>query len=78
MKSRVSANVIRKRHTHRSVYSLQAFYVPETEFLHWARTHPEYSKAQIVAMVNLVATMNNWKRKTRVDLVEKIESGDMG
>ncbi|KAG4979908.1 hypothetical protein JHK82_033150 [Glycine max] len=44
---------------------IKAYYLPETEYVHWARAHPEYSKSQIVGLVNLVATMKGWKRKTR-------------
>eukprot|EP00850_Spirogloea_muscicola_P003028 SM000012S25290 [mRNA] locus=s12:103268:112388:- [translate_table: standard] len=55
---------------------IKAFYLPETEYLHWARTHSEYSKAQITGLINLVASTYSWKRKTRLDLLEKIESGD--
>lgn len=36
----------------------------------------EYSKGQVVGLVNLVASTYNWKRKTKMDLLEKIESGD--
>ncbi|EFJ30283.1 hypothetical protein SELMODRAFT_440658 [Selaginella moellendorffii] len=56
---------------------IKAFYLPETEFLYWAKSHPEYSKQQIINLINLVASMNNWKRKTRTDLLERIESGDL-
>jgi hypothetical protein len=85
----------------------QAYYLPETEYVHWARSHPvrtlqnfhlpidtmwllylrqinlssrhlwtlqEYSKSQVVGLVNLVATMKGWKRKTRLETVEKIEA----
>ncbi|KAI4322344.1 hypothetical protein L6164_022049 [Bauhinia variegata] len=52
---------------------IKAFYLPETEYVHWARAHPEYSKSQIVGLVNLVATMKSWKRKTRLEVLEKIE-----
>ncbi|KAG4385389.1 hypothetical protein GLYMA_12G083200v4 [Glycine max] len=52
---------------------IKAYYLPETEYVHWARAHPEYSKSQIVGLVNLVATMKGWKRKTRLDILEKIE-----
>lgn len=34
----------------------------------------EYSKNQIVGLINLVATMKAWKRKTRLEVLEKIES----
>ncbi|KAL6506435.1 hypothetical protein OROGR_024616 [Orobanche gracilis] len=33
----------------------------------------EYSKSQIVGLINLVATMKGWKRKTRFEVLEKIE-----
>ncbi|RDX80237.1 Syndetin, partial [Mucuna pruriens] len=44
---------------------IKAYYLPETEYVHWARAHPEYSKNQIIGLINLVATMKGWKRKTR-------------
>ncbi|KAL2541061.1 Vacuolar protein sorting-associated protein [Abeliophyllum distichum] len=53
---------------------IKAYYLPETEYVHWARDHPEYSKNQIVGLINLVATMKGWKRKTRLEVLEKIES----
>ncbi|GMH12147.1 hypothetical protein Nepgr_013988 [Nepenthes gracilis] len=52
---------------------IKAYYLPETEYVHWARTHPEYSKAQIISLVNLVATAKGWKRKSRLEILEKIE-----
>ncbi|KZV47188.1 coiled-coil domain-containing protein 132 [Dorcoceras hygrometricum] len=52
---------------------IKAFYLPETEYVHWSRAHPEYSKTQIIGLVNLVATMKGWKRKTRLEVLEKIE-----
>ncbi|KAL3684404.1 hypothetical protein R1sor_002426 [Riccia sorocarpa] len=55
---------------------IKAFYLPETEYFHWVRAHPEYSKAQVVGLINLVASTYNWKRKSRMDLLEKIETGD--
>ncbi|XP_024374840.1 uncharacterized protein [Physcomitrium patens] len=56
---------------------IKAFYLPETEYLHWVRTHPEYTKSQAISLINLVATANNWKRKTRVDIIDRIEAGDL-
>ncbi|KAL0460118.1 UNVERIFIED_CONTAM: Syndetin [Sesamum latifolium] len=44
---------------------IKAYYLPETEYVHWSRAHPEYSKSQIVGLINLVASMKGWKRKTR-------------
>ncbi|CAB4313305.1 unnamed protein product [Prunus armeniaca] len=52
---------------------IKAYYLPETEYVHWARAHPEYTKNQIVGLVNLVASMKGWKRKTRLEVLEKIE-----
>ncbi|PKI62025.1 hypothetical protein CRG98_017577 [Punica granatum] len=52
---------------------IKAYYLPETEYVHWARGHPEYTKNQIVGLINLVATMKGWKRKTRLEVLEKIE-----
>ncbi|KAK7262226.1 hypothetical protein RJT34_29789 [Clitoria ternatea] len=52
---------------------IKAYYLPETEYVHWARAHPEYTKNQIVGLINLVATMKGWKRKTRLEILEKIE-----
>ncbi|KAM0996711.1 hypothetical protein ACFX2I_006639 [Malus domestica] len=52
---------------------IKAYYLPETEYVHWARAHPEYTKNQIVGLINLVATMKSWKRKTRLEVLEKIE-----
>ncbi|XWS52950.1 hypothetical protein CRYUN_Cryun11dG0115700 [Craigia yunnanensis] len=52
---------------------IKAYYLPETEYVHWARAHPEYSKNQIVGLITLVASMKGWKRKTRLDVLEKIE-----
>ncbi len=37
----------------------------------------EYTKSQVIGLINLVATANNWKRKSRVDMVERIEAGDL-
>lgn len=53
---------------------IKAYYLPETEYVHWARAHPEYSKNQIVGLINLVATMKGWKRKNRLEVLEKLES----
>ncbi|KAL0903290.1 hypothetical protein M5K25_027659 [Dendrobium thyrsiflorum] len=55
---------------------IKAFYLPETEYVHWARSHPEYTRSQVVGLVNLVATMKGWKRKTRLEVLERIESGN--
>ena len=31
---------------------------------------------QVLSLVNLVANAHNWKRKSRIELVERIENGD--
>ncbi|XP_077225911.1 coiled-coil protein isoform X2 [Tasmannia lanceolata] len=56
---------------------IKAYYLPETEYVHWARVHPEFSRSQIVGLINLVATMKSWKRKARLEVLERIESGGM-
>lgn len=55
---------------------IKAYYLPETEYVHWARCHQEYSKNQIIGLVNLVAAMKSWKRKTRLEVIERIEAGN--
>lgn len=55
---------------------IKAFYLPETEYIHWVRAHPEYTKGQVIGLINLVAVSNNWKRKTRLELLEKVEAGE--
>ncbi|KAH0873988.1 hypothetical protein HID58_071350 [Brassica napus] len=47
---------------------IQAYYPPGMGYVHWARAHP------VVGLVTLVATMKGWKRKTRLELVDKIEA----
>lgn len=34
----------------------------------------EYSRSQITGLINLVATMKGWKRKTRLEVLEKVEA----
>ncbi|KAH7405246.1 hypothetical protein KP509_15G062300 [Ceratopteris richardii] len=55
---------------------IKAYYLPETEYLHWVRAHPEYSKAQVISLINVVAYGHKWTRKLRSEVLEKIESGD--
>lgn len=52
---------------------IKAYYLPETEFVHWSRAHPEYTRNQIAGLINLVASVKGWKRKTRLEILEKIE-----
>ncbi|KAL4591638.1 hypothetical protein LXL04_004608 [Taraxacum kok-saghyz] len=51
---------------------IKAFYLPETEYVHWARAHPEYSKSQMTGLINMVATMKGWKRRTKSEILEKL------
>ena len=56
---------------------LQAFYMQdEGEILKWAQLHPEFTRSQIIALANLMAAAHGWKRKTKQDIVEKIERGE--
>ncbi|MCO5614289.1 hypothetical protein L7F22_068567 [Adiantum nelumboides] len=55
---------------------IKAYYLPETEYLHWVRSHPEYTKAQVISLINIVAYGHKWTRKLRADVLEKIEAGD--
>ncbi|GJX35441.1 syndetin-like protein isoform X1, partial [Tanacetum coccineum] len=56
---------------------IKAYYLPETEYVHWARAHPEYTKSQMAGLINLVATMQGWKRKNRLEVLEKIGAAGM-
>lgn len=53
---------------------LQGFYIPATELRHWAATHPEYSREQMLALAGLVAETAGYKRKDRLALVQLIEA----
>ncbi|MCO5604365.1 hypothetical protein L7F22_058530 [Adiantum nelumboides] len=55
---------------------IKAYYLPETEYLHWVRSHPEYTKAQVISLINIVAYGHKWTRKLRADVLEKIEAGE--
>ena len=93
-------------------FYFQAYYLPETEYLHWVRGHPvkayicnskiyhcnfsnqmlgliffllwiftcaimqEYTKGQVTSLINLVASCHKWTRKSRVEILEKIEAGE--
>uniref|UniRef100_A0A061RSJ3 Coiled-coil domain-containing protein 132-like isoform x1 n=2 Tax=Tetraselmis sp. GSL018 TaxID=582737 RepID=A0A061RSJ3_9CHLO len=53
---------------------IKAFYVPEQELVHWAHTHPEYTRTQLVNLVTCIADNNKMKRKALKDLLVQIES----
>ena len=40
---------------------IKAFYVPESEMLHWVMTHREYSPRQLLAIVKLAADSFKWR-----------------
>ncbi len=42
---------------------VKAFYIPESELEVWVESHPEYTAAQLVALVNSVAYSNNKTRQ---------------
>lgn len=55
---------------------IKAYYLPETEYLHWVRSHPEYTKGQVISLINLVAYGHKWTRKSRAEVLDKIEAGE--
>jgi hypothetical protein len=52
---------------------VKAFYVPEQEVVTWVQTHPEYTAAQVTALVNQMAHGFKWSRQQRQDLLTKLE-----
>ena len=52
---------------------IKAFYVPEGELLHWAQTHPEFTQAQVLALVGQIAFGFKWGRGQLSDMRAKIE-----
>lgn len=56
---------------------IKAFYLPEGELLHWSQTHPEYTPAQIVALINQISYAFKWGRNQAKDMITKIEAGAM-
>lgn len=55
---------------------IKAYYLPETEYLHWVRSHPEYTKGQVISLINLVAYGHKWTRKSRAEVLDRIEAGE--
>ena len=53
---------------------VKAFYVPEAEVETWVQTHPEYTAAQVTALVNQMAHGFKWSRQQRQDLLTKLEA----
>ncbi len=52
----------------------QGFYIPATELRHWAATHPEYTREQVLALASLIADAAGYKRKDRLSLLQLIEA----
>ena len=54
---------------------VKAFYIPwGEEVRHWAQTHPEYTREQIVALVTCIAEANQLKRKDRMAMTGQLEA----
>ena len=54
---------------------IKAFYLPwGPELRHWAQTHPEYTRPQLLALVTCIADSNALKRKDRGILLSQIEA----
>ena len=63
---------------------IKAFYVPENDLLHWAMTHREYKKQQILGLVACIFDANkpsslnplemNKKKKALKELLAEIEA----
>ncbi len=53
---------------------IKAFYTPEEELLHWAQVHPEFTPAQLVALVNQIAEAFGWKAQKKKDFMGKLEA----
>jgi len=53
---------------------VNAFYVKEDDAMKWMQIHPEYTKAQKVALVNHAALAFRWSSSTRTRLVQAIET----
>ena len=57
---------------------IKAFYLPAgPELRHWAQTHPEYTRPQLLALVSCIADSNSMKRKDRTQLLAQVEA-DLG
>lgn len=54
---------------------IKAFYLPwGEEIRHWAQTHPEYTRDQIIALVTCIAEANQLKRKDRAAMIAQLEA----
>lgn len=58
---------------------VKAFYLPtDEELLHWIQLHPEYSRAQMLALALSVATFREMKSRERVAFMEKVQEVLLG
>jgi len=53
---------------------VQAFYIKEDDAMKWMQIHPEYTKAQKVALVNHASAAFRWTSSTRTQLIQAIET----
>ncbi|CAI5990849.1 unnamed protein product [Closterium sp. NIES-64] len=53
-----------------------AFYLSESQIIDWVRAHPEYTKAQVIALVVMAANGGNWKLKNKFEIIKKIDTGN--
>ncbi|CAI5481038.1 unnamed protein product [Closterium sp. Yama58-4] len=56
---------------------IKAFYLSESQIIDWVRAHPEYTKAQVIALVVMAANGGNWKLKNKFEIIKKIDTGDL-
>ncbi|CAI7876330.1 unnamed protein product, partial [Closterium sp. NIES-54] len=54
---------------------IKAFYLSESQIIDWVRAHPEYTKAQVIALVVMAANGGNWKLKNKFEIIKKIDTG---
>ena len=53
---------------------VSAFYIKEDDAMKWMQIHPEYTKAQKVALVNHASAAFRWTSTTRTQLIQAIET----
>ncbi|CAI5477761.1 unnamed protein product [Closterium sp. Yama58-4] len=56
---------------------IKAFYLSESQIIDWVRAHPEYTKAQVIALVVMAANGGNWKLKNKFEIIKKIDTAFM-
>ena len=57
----------------------QAFYLTtDEELVRWAQLHPEYSRAQVLALAASVADFRRLRRSDRAALMERVQAALLG